>query len=740
MNIIELLKTPEGKTLEFKRDLSSHRGIVHTMIAFANTAGGILVIGVEDKSHHIVGIADPLLIEEKVTNLIHDSIEPLILPDIEIFSHKKAQIIAIHIYPSSIRPHFLKSKGLENGTYVRVGSSNRLADAALIQELKRFAANQSYDEQPMTTLNSDSIDFKVASDFFDPIRTLNSQHLKTLRILVEHQGKTVPTIAGILLFGKKREEYFPDAWIQAGRFLGGDKSNIQDSLEIHSYPIAAIEEAFGFVKKHATIAFEIDAAKRTEHWNIPFKAVREAIINAVTHADYSQQGAPIRLSIFHDRLEIENPGLLPFGLTIEEISQGVSKLRNRVIGRIFNELKLVERWGSGIQRIISACEENGLEKPKFEEIGTHFRVTIYIQQKERLLLDTQDQSILDLLKTKKAKNGLSTHDIAENIKLSGRATRARLGSLLERDLIAQIGSGPNDPTRRFLLKKESIFITLDEHIKYKELLHRYGYDEDNFLLLFTKKTNLTKTNRNLNSEISIIIKNKETDKKHTYYYESDWLNNFENDIEKGLFDVKHEATRFKSMEIALKEIAPYVQNGTHLQKGKPFTKMGNMRSREIWANWLLCATINEIDKSKKLRFSSDPTGGDGIIEDSVTNQTWLTEHIFLPKQDTIDNVNIENFILKAIAKKRAKGGAAYASGKILIVFLDVIGEWFPNKVAKKLPNPLLFSQVWVIGLKTVKDGAYTYGVTLLDIHHGDAPIYLVHITNNFSSWTVEICQ
>jgi ATP-dependent DNA helicase RecG len=332
---------------------------------------------------------------------------------------------------------------------VRVGSSNRLADTALIQELKRFANNQPYDEQPLATLNAESIDFEAASHFFSPIRILKHQDLKTLKILIEHQGKTVPTIAGMLLFGKKREEYFPDAWIQVGRFLGHDKSNIQDSLEIRSYPVAAIEEVLAFVRKHATLTFEIESTKRTEHWSIPFQAVREAIINAITHADYSQQGAPTRLSIFQDRLEIESPGLLPFGLTIEEISQGVSKLRNRVIGRIFNELKLIERWGSGIQRIISACEENGLEKPKFEEIGTHFRVTIYIRKKEKLLLDTQDQSILDLLKTN---NGLSPREIAKKIKLSTRATRARLASLFERDLIAQISSGPNDPTKRFFLK------------------------------------------------------------------------------------------------------------------------------------------------------------------------------------------------------------------------------------------------------------------------------------------------
>jgi ATP-dependent DNA helicase RecG len=94
------------------------------------------------------------------------------------------------------------------------------------------------------------------------------------------------------------------------------------------------------------------------------------------HADYAQQGAPIRVALFDDRIEIENPGLLPFGLTIEDIMQGVSKLRNRVIGRVFHELHLIEQWGSGIQRKTAACQEAGLEAPRLEEIGMHFRVTI----------------------------------------------------------------------------------------------------------------------------------------------------------------------------------------------------------------------------------------------------------------------------------------------------------------------------------------------------------------------------
>ena len=105
-------------------------------------------------------------------------------------------------------------------------------------------------------------------------------------------------------------------------------------------------------------------------------AVREAIMNAIVHADYAQKGAPIRVAPFDDRLEVENPGLLPFGPTIDDIQKGISMLRNRVIGRVFQELGLTEHWGSGIQRMTAACKDRGLDAPRFEEIGTHFRVTL----------------------------------------------------------------------------------------------------------------------------------------------------------------------------------------------------------------------------------------------------------------------------------------------------------------------------------------------------------------------------
>ena len=156
----------------------------------------------------------------------------------------------------------------------------------------------------------------------------------------------------------------------------------------------AIEEAIAFVQKHSLHGAEIDAVRRRELWSLPPIAVREAVINAVAHTDYAQCGAPIRLSIFDDRLEVENPGLLPFGLTVEDLPRGISKLRNRVIGRVFHALGLIEQWGSGIQRMTAACRDAGLALPVFEEIATRFRVTLSTERVGGPTLDETDQGIL----------------------------------------------------------------------------------------------------------------------------------------------------------------------------------------------------------------------------------------------------------------------------------------------------------------------------------------------------------
>lgn len=452
MNLVLLLKQPEGKSLEFKRDLSSPDGVLRSVVAFANTAGGTLLIGVEDKTRHVRGVKEPLAMEERLASMISDSIAPRLIPELEILRWRRStHVLAVQVYPSSQRPHYLKAGGFESGVFVRVGSTNRRADAEMIEELRRFARGESLDEQPLPELDSEALDFRVASELFAPLRRLKRSDLETLKLITRYQGRKVPTVGGVLLFGQKRQQYFPDAWIQAGRFLGKDRARIGDSVEIRRHLPLAVEEAIAFVRKHDTRAAEIGSVRRTDRWGLPSAAVREAVINAVVHADYAQRGAPIRVSIFDDRLEVENPGLLPFGLTIDDLHYGISKLRNRVLGRVFHDLGLIEQWGSGIQRMITSCQDAGLATPLLEEIGTHFRVTLHVTRKHPLRVDQVERAILDVLSAGK---GLSTQQIAIKIKRSPRATRTRLLTLVTRGLVVEVGTSPQDPRRQYFLTEK----------------------------------------------------------------------------------------------------------------------------------------------------------------------------------------------------------------------------------------------------------------------------------------------
>lgn len=440
-----MLKRSEGKTLEHKRDLSSPRGVIKSLVAFANTAGGVLLLGVEDGTRNVVGVAQPLDLEERLANLISDLIAPRLVPELEIMPWRGTHVVAVEIFPSPVRPHYVVSEGLVSGVYVRVGSTNRRADSELIEEMRRYGRGEAFDEQPMPELDSEAVDFRAASELFEPDRVLRIADLETLRLVTSHQGHTVPTVGGMLLFGHDRERHFPDAWIQAGRFAGTNKGHIVDQTDIRSYLADAVEQSIQFVRKHSLHGVEIGSVRRVERWSIPPVAVREAVINAVVHADYRQRGAPIRIAIFDDRMEVENPGLLPFGLTVEDLHRGVSKLRNRVIGRVFHSVGLTEQWGSGVQRMTSACIEAGLAPPVLEEVGTRFRVTLHTTRVATPSLDAKDQAILDAL----TNDGMSTNAIAEVIGLSSRATRTRLAKLVGRGVVSEVGSSPQDPKRRY---------------------------------------------------------------------------------------------------------------------------------------------------------------------------------------------------------------------------------------------------------------------------------------------------
>jgi len=204
--------------------------------------------------------------------------------------------------------------------------------------------------------------------------------------------------------------------------------------------------------------------------------------------------------------------------------------------------------------------------------------------------------------------------------------------------------------------------------------------------------------------------------------------------------MKQQVKRFKNLTSCLKELEPFIINGQHLQTGRPFKNFGGLLSREILGNWLLCAVANHAHQTEKFTFSTDPQGGDGIIVDTASEHIWPTEHVLVPKVRRDKTQNTESRILEAICGKQQKGGAAYASGKTLVVFLDAGGEmWHPNSVARQLPS-LDFDEIWVVGLQHANESHYVYAATQLDVSQGNAPIWRIQIPRTFTEWTIEQIQ
>ena len=378
MTIADLLNEPEGKTLEFKRDLSSMKPILKTLVAFANTAGGSIIIGVEDDGK-VCGIPDVLQAEERITSSITDNIHPMLIPEIEIYSHEGKSLLIIRV-PHWRGPFYLKSEGPEKGVYIRIGSTSRQANGDILTEMRRSVAASSYDQQPLPELSIDDLNMnKLQRTFNNMGRELEKEKLESLGILVPYAGRKVVTIGGAILFAndQTRERFFPDARVSCARFIGHNKAEFLDRLDIEGGVMNALDEVPRFVRRNTRMAGKIETMRRRDTPEYPELAVREALINAIVHADYSITGTRIMIAIYDDRMEIQNPGLLPFGMTFEDFKSGVSKIRNRVIARVFRELNLIEEWGSGYQRITTACQEGGYPQPEWEEFGVALRVTFF---------------------------------------------------------------------------------------------------------------------------------------------------------------------------------------------------------------------------------------------------------------------------------------------------------------------------------------------------------------------------
>jgi ATP-dependent DNA helicase RecG len=378
MEIEQLLEQPESKTLEFKKDLSSINPILKTIVAFANTAGGLIIIG-RSPEGDISGIDDIFKAEEKLANAIADSIRPVILPEIEIVTIRGKNLIVLKVSHWK-GPFYIKSAGIPDGVFIRLGSTSRPAGPELLAELQRSTSLTSFDQQPLNELSKNSIDEdKVKRTFQKTAKKITNEKLLSLGVLTPSPNGIVPSIGGLILFGKENERarFLPDARVSCARFAGDTKAEFLDQHDIEGTIIDAIEVIPKFISRNTRFKSDIHSIRRKETPEYPPIALREAMMNALVHCDYSITGAHIQIAIFDNRLEIQNPGMFPFGFTLEAFKSGVSKIRNKVIAKVFRELGYIEEWGSGYKRIVDECTQKGYPQPKWQELGTFIRVTFY---------------------------------------------------------------------------------------------------------------------------------------------------------------------------------------------------------------------------------------------------------------------------------------------------------------------------------------------------------------------------
>ncbi|MFH0898859.1 MAG: ATP-binding protein [bacterium] len=445
--IQELLKKEEGKTLEFKENSNSLSSIIKTIVAFANTAGGTIIVGVQDKTKNIVGLIDPLEDEMRIINKVSDSITPFLRPNLEIQSYRNKALILIQV-PYAVGPYYVKTSAETMLAYVRFGSTNRIADDDTLLTMKSLAKNITFDESPCPQASIKDLDWHgVENCFSSSNKHITKNKAKNIGLITSFSGSEIPSNGGILLFGKNRSHIFPDAIIRCVRFLGTTKENSIDHLEVNKYLPDAIDDVLYFIKKNTFTKTKIGPKRRIDQPQYPLIAIREAIINAVAHTDYSIKGSSIIVAIFDDRLEITNPGTIPYGLSLEDALAGSSRVRNRVIARTFHSLNLIEQWGSGLQKIIQSCIKNGLNAPKFEEIGAQFRVSIFSAQVKKIIIKKWQKNFLDHLH---AVGELSAHDAAKFWHIDVRSARRRLKQLLTDGVITKIETSKHDPYGRYV--------------------------------------------------------------------------------------------------------------------------------------------------------------------------------------------------------------------------------------------------------------------------------------------------
>jgi predicted HTH transcriptional regulator len=459
----EIIHQPEGRRLEFKSQLPSVADIAKTIVSFSNDAGGELFIGIQDNPRELKGLPEDELfqIEEQISSIIYERCYPVIIPDITFHTVDNKHFIRVRVYRGNHLPYYLKDKGKRQGTFVRVGSSNRLADENIIRELERQRHNSSFDGELVHDMLFDEIDLSSFSTLFKEQtgEDLDKSALKKLDLVKEFHGEERPTV-GCVLFSDSgiRNEMFHYAKIECGRFKGTTSDEFIDQKSIVSNIAYQPEEAYDFVLRHINKGAKVEGVYTQSRWEYPVGAIREVIRNAIVHRDYSLTGKDIKVAIYDDMVEVTSPGKLLPSIDFNELDARQSDIRNKIIAPVFKKMGIIDQWGNGLKLISDELKKYPEIEFKWFERGMQFQVQ-FVKRDYYALLNADTDLIGENIGTKLA---LDWHQAGTKLAPSWHQVEEMLRFCIDSQTIQAIMevSGWKDRTK-FRKKYIKLFMDLD---------------------------------------------------------------------------------------------------------------------------------------------------------------------------------------------------------------------------------------------------------------------------------------
>jgi ATP-dependent DNA helicase RecG len=374
--ILDLLENGRSETVEWLPGRAPVEEIATTMAAMANARGGTLVLGVTVRTNKPGGIDDPEAMSDRVLAAALAIQPPLIIPLPDVIKVKDVVMMAIQV------PRGMPHVYAVDGRYLtRVGEKNEPLAPLHMRRLLFERGDVSFESLPVRGARKEDLDWDQVVMYTSKLTGMGGISPELVLIkrgcLVRQEGKLYPTNAGMLLFGRDPQQFLRGSEITAARFAGKEMGDVFLRQDINGPLPQQIRRVETFLIDSMRKGVQLSGnMARSEEFEYPLQAVRELVVNAVAHRDYSIQGDGIRLYLFSDRLEITSPGGLPGPVTVDNIVDERFS-RNTAIVQVLSDMGFIERLGYGVDRVLALVNEHRLPRPIFTETAGGFRVSLY---------------------------------------------------------------------------------------------------------------------------------------------------------------------------------------------------------------------------------------------------------------------------------------------------------------------------------------------------------------------------